>query len=130
MAKRKRTIVLGIIGTLLLVVAAAGMIRWFYLSYGQSISTDSIVVRYSYYEVGKVDITGTTTSSSLAFSGFDYSSVENHAYMKLRYVPVNGKFTSGDLKVTTNNLNGIDEVYIQGPTKDDLMLVWSRDDEP
>ncbi len=129
MAKRKRIIVLSVIGFLLLAVIATGIILWFYLSYGQPISTDSIFVEKTYYEVGKVDITGTTINSSMAFSGFDYDYIENRAYIMLRYVPVNGKFTSGDFNVTTNNLNGIDEVYIQGPTKDDLKLVWSRGDE-
>jgi hypothetical protein len=128
---RKTKLILVILAIVVCCVGiTVGILTWIALDYGRPACTDSIIINNTTYDIGKLEIAGTTTNSSMAFSGFSYIENENCAYIRLRFVLVNRKFTSGDFDILSKNLSGIDYVYIQGCQKDDKKLIWKRNGQP
>lgn len=104
------------------VVAAIG--GYVYLLHGTPASPESLVIRQISMDQGKLQMSGTTSSSAAGYSDYSYTVDNGKLYVKLRYSLLS---SSGDFAIDMQvHSSPIRSVYLQGSSSDDTRLLWGE----
>lgn len=118
-AKRFRPVLFLLMG---FVIAALG--GYVYLLHGTPASPETLMIRQISLDQGRLQLSGTTSSSAAGYSGYSYTIEDGKLYVRLRYSLLN---SSGDFAIDMPTKEAtIRNVYLQGSSSDDVRLLWSE----
>lgn len=118
-AKSLRTVIVLLIGVIF--VALAGYV---YLLHGTPASPETLMIRQISLDQGRLQLSGTTSSSAAGYSGYSYTIEDGKLYIRLRYSLLS---SSGDFAIDMPTKEAtIRNVYLQGSSSDDVRLLWSE----
>ena len=121
---RKHKNILIVIGGLISIILISIFV---YLTVGLSLNTDAVMTKNITLNNETLKISGTTSNSGQAFTGYKYIIKNDSLYLELRYSFVNPIYNNGDFNVSIDkNFTNIKYIYLQGNKAEDKKLVWTK----
>ena len=119
-SKKKFLVIIILISAILISTAL-------YLAIGMGVSTRSVGIESMMKDNKTLQITGSTSNSGLAFTGYGYTIKGDTLYLKLRYSLVSPFHNAGEFSITLNNdLANVKYIYLQGSETKDKKLIWTK----